>query len=896
MEKNLEQVDSENVLETQAKDFLRGKELSPKQVIDLSKKLRKYKSFTYARRILKRASNDSQLARDKKLRLHLFQQWSLCTYKDDDLPIDLRLNEAHDILTQVEDISTTTNQETLGLIGAIYKRRWEVDNQKMQLERALLYYMRGYNEGAENDQGYTGINAAFVLDWLAFQEEAEARSANVESLVAKGRRKKANEIRTDIIEKVTPLTENASTALLRDSWWYYSTLAEANFGLQQYEKAVQCLTEARAIIGEIPEWEEESTIQQLARLAIFQADPAFAGKEFEGTPAWNALSKVFGNRLAAVHTAFTGRIGLALSGGGFRASLFHIGTLARLAELDVLRHVEVLSCVSGGSIVGAHYYLKVRELLQSKSDMKSSAEQNESRDEDSANFVTKQDYIRIVREMVKEFLDGVQQNVRVRIAAEFTTNLKMMFSPKYSRTIRAGELYEEQIFSKVYPRDDSPVSKSLFLNELNVYPKDDVVNFNPKLHNWRRAAKVPILVLNATTLNTGHNWQFTTRWMGEPPSNITTEIDTNDRLRRMYHKEAPPKHRKIRLGHAVAASACVPGIFEPLTLEELYPERTVGLVDGGVCDNQGVSGLLEQDCTVVLVSDGSGQMASQKKSSSGILGVPLRSNSILQARIRNAQYHDLERRRRSSLLRGLMFIHLKEDLDSEQIDWVGCLDPLDRPERGGILTRYGIAKEIQQQLAAIRTDLDSFSDLEAYALMTSAYRMTENAFGNLKCVDGFSDDGEVLDWEFLKAEEGMKGAGPKFQHLTQLLSVSDDLAFKVWKQSLPLRAVALFLGLIATISMVWLLIHFCNLVLIPPVTVGHVAIMLLGLVVTLGGSFLLGKTIIRGVRWRNTLARVGFGICMCTLGWIVARIHLWIFDKIFLRFGSIDSFLSTDKK
>ena len=40
-----------------------------------------------------------------------------------------------------------------------------------------------------------------------------------------------------------------------------------------------------------------------------------------------------------------GRVGLALSGGGFRASLYHIGVLAKLAELDVLRHVEVLSCV-----------------------------------------------------------------------------------------------------------------------------------------------------------------------------------------------------------------------------------------------------------------------------------------------------------------------------------------------------------------------------------------------------------------------------------------------------------------------------------------------------------------------------------------------------------------------
>ncbi|MCI0733366.1 MAG: patatin-like phospholipase family protein, partial [Methylococcaceae bacterium] len=58
------------------------------------------------------------------------------------------------------------------------------------------------------------------------------------------------------------------------------------------------------------------------------------------------------------------KLGLALSGGGFRAALFHIGTLARLAELDLLRHVQVLSTVSGGSIIGAMYYLKLKQLLE----------------------------------------------------------------------------------------------------------------------------------------------------------------------------------------------------------------------------------------------------------------------------------------------------------------------------------------------------------------------------------------------------------------------------------------------------------------------------------------------------------------------------------------------------
>jgi NTE family protein len=48
-----------------------------------------------------------------------------------------------------------------------------------------------------------------------------------------------------------------------------------------------------------------------------------------------------------------GGIGLSLSGGGFRASLFHLGALRRLNELGVLQQIDTISSVSGGSIINA---------------------------------------------------------------------------------------------------------------------------------------------------------------------------------------------------------------------------------------------------------------------------------------------------------------------------------------------------------------------------------------------------------------------------------------------------------------------------------------------------------------------------------------------------------------
>lgn len=48
-----------------------------------------------------------------------------------------------------------------------------------------------------------------------------------------------------------------------------------------------------------------------------------------------------------------GSIGLCFSGGGFRASLFHLGVLRYLAETKQLSNVGVISSVSGGSIIAA---------------------------------------------------------------------------------------------------------------------------------------------------------------------------------------------------------------------------------------------------------------------------------------------------------------------------------------------------------------------------------------------------------------------------------------------------------------------------------------------------------------------------------------------------------------
>ncbi len=54
-------------------------------------------------------------------------------------------------------------------------------------------------------------------------------------------------------------------------------------------------------------------------------------------------------------------LALCLSGGGYRAVGFHLGTVEYLDRIDLLRHVKHLSTVSGGTFVGAKYVVSLME-------------------------------------------------------------------------------------------------------------------------------------------------------------------------------------------------------------------------------------------------------------------------------------------------------------------------------------------------------------------------------------------------------------------------------------------------------------------------------------------------------------------------------------------------------
>jgi predicted acylesterase/phospholipase RssA len=827
------------------------------------------KRFGHARQLFAKARAIPATLPPGLDRRFLGQQHALCTYKDTHLPADIRYEQALSILSEVDDLLRTKQQETLGLAGAIYKYKWEAFGQKVDLERSASYYTRGYHEGVTKDLGYTAVNAAFVLDLLAFQESEQASLAGTASETALQRRRMAHEIRATIVKELPLLAAAKDGNRLRADWWFLVTVAEAYFGLGDDDKAKEWIENACATSPD--SWQIESTLRQFASLAHLRDSESVERRRPDASvPGWSVLEALAGpGNAKGIQTALIGKVGLALSGGGFRASLFHIGVLARLAELDALRHIEVISCVSGGSIVGAQYYLDLQHLLQSKKD----------------EAITREDYIELVGRLSRVFLEGVQTNIRTRVVSSFWANFQMVFRWRgYSRTDRVAKLCDEKLLSRA-----GDCKANRLMTDLMVHPADGPEEFSPSTHNWTRAAKVPVIVFNATTLNTGHNWQFTATYMGEPPTGIDSEIDGNYRLRRMYYKEAPRNYREFPLARAVASSACVPGLFEPVPMVGLYehqrPKKNIAvqLVDGGVQDNQGIGALLDEGCSVLLVSDASGQMAADDEPGNDAISSLVRSGSIAGSRVREAEYRDVAARRRSSLLRGLMFIHLKKGLDTLPIDWIGCEDPAATSGPAQTLTPYGIRKDVQELLAGIRTDLDSFHDVEAYALMTSGYRMTEYEFN--RCISGFPQVSPVsVAWPFLAVEPPMKqvaGLDQAHEDLKKLLTVSHSQGLKIFRLSTPLRIAGWTTIALAGLGLLYMALLGPELSL--RFTLRGVAIA--ALFAALGA--IIGKTVLRVVRLEETLRQVAAGLILSLTGWLIGGLHLIWLDKLYLKRGRV---------
>jgi hypothetical protein len=343
----------------------------------------------------------------------------------------------------------------------------------------------------------------------------------------------------------------------------------------------------------------------------------------------------------------------------------------------------------------------------------------------------------------------------------------------------------------------------------------------------------------------------------------------------------------------------VPGLFEPLVLDNLYPDRTVKLVDGGVHDNQGVQGLLNEGCSLILCSDASGQMGNVPSPADDPAGVLLRTVSVLQDRVREAEFQNMQGRLDSGALQGLMFVHSQKDLESKPLDWLGCNNSGAASTQNDEKTEYGIAKDLQRLIANLRTDLDSFTEVEAFALMASGYLMTEQQLktlneqhikdGNPGTWGGYDIHAPRKAWTFLKLcdllAEPKESASTARADLALQLQVGGRLALKVWKLEPKLQSAAKVIGGVVALLLIGLIYANWDNALFS-VSWGGAVIAILGLIAALFVPALAWLDPQKEAKSWILKAAIGFA------GYCLAKIHLNIFDKLFLDRGRLQRLLS----
>jgi hypothetical protein len=158
---------------------------------------------------------------------YFIQQLALCTYKDNTVSPNIALTDALKIINQLElEDRNTTDPETLGITGAIYKRLWQNDKNTVEyIDRAIDYYKRGFTI---NQDYYTGENYALCLDL-----KAEITSDQEEKIYLKY---SAKQTRKEIIQIIEKLEGDEDFEIRSDLKWIYATLSHCNFAIGNIEQ------------------------------------------------------------------------------------------------------------------------------------------------------------------------------------------------------------------------------------------------------------------------------------------------------------------------------------------------------------------------------------------------------------------------------------------------------------------------------------------------------------------------------------------------------------------------------------------------------------------------------------------------------------------------------------
>jgi len=280
------------------------------------------------------------------------------------------------------------------------------------------------------------------------------------------------------------------------------------------------------------------------------------------------------------------RIGLALSGGGFRATLFHLGVVRLLAEIGQLSQVKRIGAVSGGSILAAHLVLHWKQYTGSNEDFDKAAQ---------------------------EIIKFVQRDVRGRVIRRWLLAWLCLALPRLLM-LRSRRWTFTNLLQKQYGR----LYKDKSLEDL-------------------RAPDRPQVYFYSASLTTGVVCSFSRsgfRWHDKFDNPLERSI------------RAP----NTPIAFAVAASSAFPPLFPPIQIsnETLFCDKGTFpyshyLTDGGVYDNLGIDKLswfqtTKPELDLFIASDAQGNFDSNIDTRfTFIIGRNVRASDLLMTRVSSMQ-------------------------------------------------------------------------------------------------------------------------------------------------------------------------------------------------------------------------------------------------------------------
>ena len=361
-------------------------------------------------------------------------------------------------------------------------------------------------------------------------------------------------------------------------------------------------------------------------------------------------------------------IALCLSGGGYRAALFHLGAARRMNELGILTQVDTFTSVSGGSIFAAHLTRNAHQWPAPGLAVPGW--------EDS---------------IARPFRRFTKRNIRTRPLVKRALPWNWRKSEISVHTL--AHLYERFLVPTRF--GDLP----------------------------RR----PRFVFCATDLPFGVNWVFDSGMIKGTKGRKSVDRDCRHDFEETvgymgdYQVGYLGPIRDWPIARAVAASSCFPPIFGPLPVDVdpatfrgggyCEPDRNdliadIRLSDGGVYDNLGLEPVWK-DHQTVLVSDGGGVF--EGGADLGPLWRISRYLSIVESQSRIL--------RKRWLIAGFLTGQLQGTywgIGSATVNYDSSI------------SGYS-ARIVDDVIAEVRTDLDTFSDAEIAVLENHGYLMAEAA-------------------------------------------------------------------------------------------------------------------------------------------------------------------------